>query len=129
MVAGVNLDGNLTYLDGSLMPPVVSGLARPFLLIGKDGETDTGPGWDAFLDATPGWARQLKLRGSEHASFTDAQVLLPQLDVGLGTLDPATSVRTQRAFLASATDRWLRGRDDHLLDGPSPRYPDVEFVR
>jgi hypothetical protein len=25
-------------------------------------------------------------------------------------------------------DRWLRGHDDHLLDGPSPCYPEVAFV-
>ncbi|GAA5165475.1 MULTISPECIES: alpha/beta hydrolase family protein [Amycolatopsis] len=128
VVAGVNLDGNLTYLDGSLMPPAAQGLGRPFLLVGKDGETDTGPGWTAFLAATRGWARQLRLRGAEHASFTDAAALLPQLGVGLGTLDPATSVRTQRAYVASFFDRWLLGRDDHLLGGPSRRYPAMEFV-
>ncbi|NYI93487.1 dienelactone hydrolase [Amycolatopsis endophytica] len=128
VVAGVNLDGNLTYLDGSLMPPAAEGLPKPFLLVGKDGEIDTGPGWEAFLAATPGWARQLTLRGSEHASFTDAVTLLPQLGVKVGTLDPDTAVRTQRAYVASFFDRWLRDRNDHLLDGPSPRYPDMEFV-
>ncbi len=129
VVAGVNLDGNLTWFDGSLMPPAADGLHGPFLLVGKDGETDTGPGWTAFLAATHGWARQLKLLGSEHASFTDAAALPPLLGVPLGTLHPATAVRTQRAYVASFFDRWLRGRDDHLLDGPSPRYPEMVFPR
>ncbi|NIH84558.1 alpha/beta hydrolase family protein [Amycolatopsis granulosa] len=128
VIAGVNLDGNLTWFDGSLTPPAAHGLDRPFLLVGKDGETDTGPGWDAFLAATRGWARQLELAGSEHATFTDAATLLPQLGVPLGTIDPVTAVRTQRAYVASFFDRWLRGRDDHLLDGPSPRYPQMVFV-
>ena len=128
VVAGVNLDGNLTWLDGSLMPAAANGLARPFLLIGKDGETDTGPGWDAFLANTEGWARQLRLLGSVHATFTDAEALLPQLGITVGTLDPATAIRTQRAYVASFFDRWLHGQDNHLLDGPSPRYPEMAFV-
>ncbi|GHF40582.1 dienelactone hydrolase [Amycolatopsis bartoniae] len=128
VVAGVDLDGNLTYYDGSPMPPAAEGLAKPFLLVGKDGTTDTGPGWTAFLAHTPGWARQLKLLGSEHASFTDAEALLPQLGVGVGTLDPATAIRTQRAYLAAFFDRWLRGGDGRLLDGPSSRYPAMAFV-
>ncbi len=128
VVAGVNLDGNLTWFDGSLMPPAEEGLRGPFLLVGKDGETDTGPGWNAFRAATQGWTAQLRLLGSEHATFTDAAALVPQLGVPLGTLDPATAVRTQRAYVASFFDRWLRDRNDHLLDGPSPRYPEMVFV-
>lgn len=37
-------------------------------------------------------------------------------------------VADARFVLASFFDRWLRHRDDHLLDGPSPRYPEVAFV-
>jgi hypothetical protein len=40
----------------------------------------------------------------------------------------AVMAAAQRAYVTSFFDRWLRGRDDHLLDGPSPRYPDVVFV-
>ncbi|KAA9156974.1 Tat pathway signal protein [Amycolatopsis acidicola] len=133
--AGADLDGNLTYYDGTLMAPAEQGLMAPFLLLGKDGDTDTGPGWSAFLAHTHDWARQLKLLGSQHASFTDAEALLPQLGQpdsvlrnDIGPLDPATAVRTQRAYVASFFDRFLRHRDNHLLDGPSPRYPDMAFV-
>jgi dienelactone hydrolase len=134
--AGVNLDGNLTYLDGSLMPVASDGLDRPFLLLGKDGATDTGPGWQAFLANTSGWARQLTLRGSQHASFTDAEALLPQLDLSpsvladdIGTIEPDVAVRTEEACLSAFFDRWLRGRDTGLLNGPSAAYPALEFVR
>jgi dienelactone hydrolase len=135
ITAGLNLDGNLTYPDGSLMPVATHGLDRPFLLLGKDGPTDTGPGWQAFLASTPGWARELTLRGSQHASFTDAEALLPQMGLtpavrtqDIGTIDPAVAIRTEKAYVSAFFDRWLRGRDNHLLDGPSPAYPAMKFV-
>jgi dienelactone hydrolase len=135
ITAGLDIDGNLTWLDGSLMPVATHGLDRPFLLLGKDGPTDTGPGWHAFRTNTPGWTRQLTLRGSQHASFTDAEALLPQMNLpstvrtkAIGTIDPAVAIRTQQAYTAAFFDRWLRGRDNRLLDGPSPDYPAMEFV-
>ncbi|NUS16079.1 MAG: Tat pathway signal protein [Streptomyces sp.] len=133
--AGIDMDGNLTNYDGTLMPVAQHGLTRPFLLMGKDGPTDTGPGWQAFRANTPGWTRQLTLRGSEHASFTDAEALLPQLELppatrtqDIGTVDPATAIRTNEAYVAAYFDHWLRGRSGRLLDGPSPRYPAMEFA-
>jgi hypothetical protein len=33
-----------------------------------------------------------------------------------------------RAYMMSFFDRWLRHRDDHLLDRPSPGFPEVAFV-
>jgi hypothetical protein len=66
ITAGLNMDGILSWLDGSLMPVATLGLDRPYLLLGKDGTTDTGPGWQAFLAHTRGWARQLTLRGRHH---------------------------------------------------------------
>ncbi|MEU3459286.1 Tat pathway signal protein [Streptomyces sp. NPDC006733] len=133
--AGIDMDGNLTHFDGSLMPVAEHGLTRPFLLLGKDGPTDTGPGWQAFSARTPGWTRRLTLRGAEHASFTDAEALLPQLGLppatlaqDIGTIDPATAIRTNEAYVAAYFDHWLRGRSDRLLRGPSDRYPEMEFV-
>ncbi|MEH0420640.1 alpha/beta hydrolase family protein [Streptomyces sp. B21-083] len=133
--AGINMDGNLTNFDGTLMPVAEHGLTRPFLFMGKDGTTDTGPGWQAFRAHTPGWTRQLTLRGSEHASFTDAEALLPQLGLppatqtqNIGIIDPATAIRTNEAYISAYFDHWLRGRSDRLLNGPSDRYPAMEFV-
>ncbi|MEU5536121.1 Tat pathway signal protein [Streptomyces sp. NPDC020362] len=133
--AGINLDGNLTNYDGTLMPVAEHGLDRPFLLMGQDGDTDTGPGWTAFRAHTPGWTHQLKLLGSEHASFTDAEALVPQLHLpcatrkdDIGTIDPKIAVRTNEAYVSAFFDHWLRGTDGRLLDRPSPRYPAMKFV-
>ncbi|MEV6112945.1 Tat pathway signal protein [Streptomyces sp. NPDC052109] len=134
--AGIDMDGNLTNLDGSLMPVARHGLDRPFLFMGKDGTTDTGPGWQAFRAHTPGWNRQLTLLGSEHSSFTDAEALVPQLRLrpcerahDIGTIDPATAIRTNEAYVSAYFDHWLRGGSGRLLEGPSPRYPDMVFVK
>ncbi|TWF91397.1 alpha/beta hydrolase family protein [Kitasatospora viridis] len=141
IAAGLDMDGNLTNLDGSLMPVAQHGLDRPFLLMGKDGTTDTGPGWNAFEANTPGWTRQLTLKGSQHASFTDAEALLPQLlpRVGqsgqvrandIGTINPALAIHTTEAYVAAFFDHTLRGSAaaGRLLDGPSAKYPAMEFV-
>jgi dienelactone hydrolase len=134
--AGIDMDGNLTNIDGSLLPVAQHGLDRPFLLLGKDGKTDTGPGWRAFRAHTPGWNRQLTLLGSEHGSFTDAEALVPQLCLrrrertdDIGTIDPATAIRTNEAYVSAYFDHWLRGHSGRLLEGPSPRYPDMVFVK
>jgi hypothetical protein len=52
---------------------------------------------------------------------------LAHLDIG--TIDPARAVPAEEAYLSAFFDRWLRGHDNHLLDGPSPRYPEFTFVR
>ena len=33
------------------------------------------------------------------------------------------------AGLRLVFDRTLRHRDGHLLDGPSPRFPEIQFIR
>ncbi|WP_369394116.1 hypothetical protein AB5J72_46085 [Streptomyces sp. CG1] len=37
--------------------------------------------------------------------------------------------RTNEAYVAAYFDHWLRGRSGRLLDGPSPKYPDMVFVK
>lgn len=45
----------------------------------------------------------------------------------VGTIDPTTAVTDERVYTEAFFDEYLRGRDDHLLDGNSPCYPDVTF--
>ncbi|MEU6481023.1 hypothetical protein ABZ858_29920 [Streptomyces sp. NPDC047017] len=117
-----------------------AGLDRPFLLIGKDGNTRrTVPSWDALWRHSRGWHRGLTPVGAEHATYPDAESLLPQIardlhlpagtaEASIGTLAPGRVVRTQRAYLTAFFDRWLRGIDDRdLLDGPSPHHREARF--
>lgn len=143
--AGINMDGTLEYNqepNGThLMPVAEHGLDRPFLLMGSHGnDHTTEPSWRAFWSHTPGWHRDLTLRHSGHQSYTDLEAIMPQLVAAgagvpdeavkeaVGTVGSDRAVAAVRAYVTSFFDRWLRGRDDHLLDGPSRRHPDVAFV-
>ncbi|GGV46135.1 lipase [Kitasatospora herbaricolor] len=143
--AGVNLDGTMEFpLPDSTGSPfgtaVQDGLDVPFLLMGTDnpdsGSHQQQPSWQAFWQHTRGWHADVTLTGSRHGSYTDAESLLPQLarqDAApaatvaddIGTVRPERAVAATRAYVASFFDRWLRGRDDHLLDGPSARFPEM----
>ncbi|MEU0517924.1 lipase [Streptosporangium sp. NPDC006007] len=132
--AGVNL-------DGSLPPPVTAGTDRPFLLFGSDpGPGPEDPSWDRFLAGQRGWKRELALIGSTHTSFTDLETLLPQaapilgltpsqVTQAIGTLDPHRAIHAQRDYVRAFFDLHLRHLDNHLLQRPSPRYPQIRFLR
>ncbi|WP_203842031.1 alpha/beta hydrolase family protein [Winogradskya humida] len=138
--AGINLDGTmgLDPLDPEVLSPVAQrGLDRPFLLVGSDGTGETitnDPSWTSFWAHSTGWKAALTLTGSRHASFTDAEVVLPQvagplrLDPAtvrddIGTLDPRLALRTLDRYLSGFFDRFLRHRGGGFLDDPEPVYP------
>ncbi len=143
--AAVNLDGTMAYPGpdgrGSHLSEVSrTGVDRPFLLMGTDaadsGEYDRQPSWRALWQHSGGWRRNVTLTGSQHGAYTDAAALLPQLarqgvvpwgtvrrDVG--TVRGERAVEATRAYVASFLDRFLRGKDDGLLDGPSDRFPEM----
>jgi dienelactone hydrolase len=140
ITVGIDLDGTLEYNrepDGTnLMPVAVHGLDRPFMLMGRHGsDHTTEPSWRAFWANSDGWHRDLTLRDSKHQSYTDLESIMPQtglpkevIEQAIGTVDPVRAVAAVRAHVASFFDRWLRGHDDGLLDGPSPHYPEIAFV-
>jgi len=133
--AGVNL-------DGTLYGPVVNeGLDRPFMLIAsQDHGRDNDETWDKFWANLLGWRLDLQLTGSGHNSFTDFQVLVPQAadvlnlppeavqQLRIGTINPNRSITNQRAYLTAFFDLHLRGCPSHLLDHPSRRFPEMQFL-
>uniref|UniRef100_A0AAU2VE49 Hydrolase n=1 Tax=Streptomyces sp. NBC_00003 TaxID=2903608 RepID=A0AAU2VE49_9ACTN len=144
--AAANLDGVMGYTqrdDDPANPSSVGtdGVDRPLLLMGKEGNNHhTVASWGAVWQHSKGWLRDLTLTGAEHASYTDMQSEIPQLArplglsaqtvaANIGTVEPKRSVAAQEACTAAFFDRWLRGQDRHLLDGPSARLPEVRFVK
>jgi predicted dienelactone hydrolase len=132
--AGVNLDGTMA---GAV---VDAGLDRPFMLVAAQNHgRDTDPSWARFWMNLRGWRLNLRLTGAGHNSFTDLQVLIPQL-VGvlhlppelvqllIGTVDPHRSVLAQRAYLTAFFNLHLLHHDGRLLTRPSPRFPEMQFV-
>ncbi|WP_394436385.1 alpha/beta hydrolase family protein [Streptomyces sp. SGAir0957] len=145
LAAAGNLDGVLAYVgddheDGHWSTVAAEGTDRPLLLMGSDGnDRTTVPSWRELWRHSTGWRRDLTLRGSRHATYTDAATLLPRIAASLGldretltgwvgTLPPHRAVAAQRAYVTAFFDRHLRGRDRGLLDGPSARFPEVDFV-
>ena len=132
--AGVNLDGTL------FGPVVNAGLDRPFMLVASQGHSrDDDESWAKFWANLRGWRLNLQLTGSAHDSFTDFQVLVPQaagvlnlppdaVQQLIGTIDPRRSTINQRAYLTAFFNLHLRHRNNHLLDHPSPRFPEMQFV-
>ncbi|MFE9452025.1 alpha/beta hydrolase family protein [Streptomyces sp. NPDC006739] len=144
--AGVNMDGTLEYTvkpDGTHLSEVARhGLNRPFLLMGSSSAAEGSdvrrePSWASFWQHQRGWKADVTLDDSAHVSFTDAEALLPQLAgrvpaatlaTALGTVDSHRAVAANRALVTSFFDRFLKGCDDHLLDGGASPYP-ITFVR
>ncbi|MFG2698315.1 alpha/beta hydrolase family protein [Kitasatospora sp. NPDC048407] len=146
--AAVNMDGQLHFPgpDGNtgvyLTDVAEKGLDRPFLLLGTRND-DSGPyqkqpGWDALWQHSTGWHADFTLDGSRHGSYTDAESLLPQLARqgaistealrgDIGDIRPERAVLATRTYVGSFFDRWLRGHDDHLLDGPSGSFPEMVY--
>ena len=131
--AGVNMDGSMPPSAGQA---AVRGVHRPFLLMG--GGLSSGvphnhahsADWGSFWSVSTGWKRDVYLPEAEHMSFTDAQVLLPQLDgdhtSAIGTVDPRGSLAAQRMYVAAFFDLHLRGRPTAVFDRAA--HPDVRIV-
>jgi predicted dienelactone hydrolase len=124
--AAINMDGRFWG------PLAQEGVNRPFLLLtGSEHTEQNDPTLASFLKASTGPKLHLALADSQHATFTDAEELEPELaqalgetpaDVAadLGTISPKTAVTDERAYIEAFFG-------NHLLDGPSPRFPDISF--
>jgi len=145
--AGADLDGSMAYSfgDGDFGDAVTRGLDRAFLLMGaglSGGKPHThveSADWRSFWANSTGWKLDLYVPDGEHFTFTDHQLLLPQLDAAfalpdslvtsvIGTVDPNRVIAAQRAYVTAFFDQHLRRRPQALLDGPSPEHPEVTFV-
>lgn len=122
--AGVNM-------DGTFRPELTEDLDRPFLMLGagEHGRPGADETWDASWPHLTGWARWLSVAGTAHSSFTDYSILAEQLgiDVGGESMTGARAARITRDYVAAFANLHLRERPQPLLDGPSPRYPEVRF--
>jgi predicted dienelactone hydrolase len=123
-------------MDGRFWGPLASeGVSRPFLLLtGSEHTEQNDPTLASFLAASSGPKLHLALANSQHATFTDAEELEPELatalgltpaDVAadLGTISPKTAVTDERAYIEAFFSKYLRHHDNHLLDGPLAALP------
>ena len=128
-------------LDGTVWGPVAAtGLDRPFMLMSsQDNGRNVDPTWKELWKTLRGWRLDLRLAGAEHLAFSDGAVLYPQampvlgLTTGqlaqlVGTIGGYRAIAVESAYVRAFFDRWLRHHDSRLLAGPSPRYPEIEFI-
>jgi dienelactone hydrolase len=131
--AGLAFDGPMES-----QPPVAD-LNRPFMLMTAQFPRPAEPAVEQFWSLLHGWRRTLQIDGAPHGAYCDQQWLIPQLAqiVGMsaedlaewiGSLDPARAVRIQQAYPLAFFDQHLRGRRQHLLDGPGRAFPEVRFI-
>jgi hypothetical protein len=134
--AGANLDGD--PFTGEMQGSV----HQPFLFFSHDYPQGckAAPACAPMLEmahlVNPGPAYFLQVSGTQHFNFTD----LSLRQVGLvrplfrlagysGSIDAGRGLQISNAYLAAFFDRYLKGRDNGLLNGPSPSYPEVQFIR
>jgi dienelactone hydrolase len=118
-------------LDGSFQPALETDLARPFLMLGagtQHGLPGQDPSWDETWPHLTGWRVWLHVPEMEHLSPTDVAVLGEWLGIPTQPLSGVRTVEVTRAYVNAFVDLHLRNRPQPLLDGPSPRFPEVDFV-
>jgi pimeloyl-ACP methyl ester carboxylesterase len=130
MLADQRVDAGVN-LDGSFQPALETDLARPFLVFGagaQHGLPGQDPTWDETWPHLTGWRRWLHAPEMEHLSVSDIAVLGDWLGIPAQPLSGERSVEITRTYTAAFVDLHLRHRPQPLLTGPSPRFPEVDFV-
>lgn len=82
------------------------------------------PDLQSVFDKSSADRYYLTVKGFFHQSFADVALLSPMF---AKEVSAEQSVRINREYVRSFFDRYLLGKEAPLLDGPSPRYPEVEF--
>ncbi|MFF0135017.1 alpha/beta hydrolase family protein [Streptomyces sp. NPDC005227] len=147
--AGAVLEGPLGYGpdDPALFAPVTrTGLRQPFLLAGSSYTPELAfththvPAWHTLWKNSPGWKRDFWTARARHQSYSDFEILIPELAARFGSppaavvagmigdVDPAGYTGERRAYLTAFFDRSLKRRRRPLLDNPTPDLPDVTRI-
>jgi len=115
--AGVNLDGPL------LGPVVDDGLDRPLLMLASNvAPFDNRPHWEPNWPNNSGLKLPILIPGTQHESFSDQQVILPQLvhaglqpatqaQAAIGAIEPTQSLDLQRQYLDNFFTAAFTGTD------------------
>jgi dienelactone hydrolase len=131
--AGVGFDG--TFVEPNLLTQTLN---VPYLFFCEDDtpQNESPPNDDRLpvFNHMATNAYWVKLTSTVHGSFADPGLLVDSASLqGVwGTpvsghfLPPARVTQIVRAYLLSFFNKYLKGQDDHLLDGPSSSYPEVE---
>ncbi len=127
--AGSNVDGS----TAPLIPH--TGLDRPFLFLGRDGQYSPGDGpaadtWARDWPLLTGWKRWLVVTGAKHPSFTDLGLLADQFGMPLGAATSGLRTMTiTRTYLRAFFDQHLRDAQQTPFDHLNAEHPEVRSCR
>jgi dienelactone hydrolase len=136
--AGSGMDG--FYFETNLLAQPIG---VPWLFFAEDGPTPV-PGLNPPDDRLEVFDKQLtnaywvKIASTVHGSFADFDLILDSDSLKTQWapptsgrfLPPARVSQIVRSYELSFFNKFLLGVDDHLLDGPSPQFPEVEqFIK
>ncbi|MCJ1294618.1 hypothetical protein MMC34_006176 [Xylographa carneopallida] len=138
IAAGVSLDGVF------FGPELEAGLDRPFLILGAEGHDSAKEGWwstwPGMWPKIRAWKKQLNVKGTGHASFSDVPLIIDVLDIrkdmpdpdgevdNWGTISGARMLEVQTAYVTAFFDRFLKGKSSKLLEGAAAEFPEVDFI-
>ncbi|MFF3838229.1 alpha/beta hydrolase family protein [Streptomyces sp. NPDC001930] len=123
--AGSNVDGS----TDALIPD--TGLDRPFLFLGRDGQYSPGDGpaadtWARDWPLLTGWKRWLVVAGAKHQSFTDLGLLADQFGLPLGAaISGLRTMTITRTYLRAFFDQHLRDVRRAPFDNLNADHPEV----
>lgn len=139
--AALDMDGIVGWDENDTGPGLSKlandGIDKPFVLMGSaTNDHYTSTSWNALWNHSHGWHRDIHLRGAEHASYTDAEALIPEIakqrklpaqaTAGIGWIDPQRAIAIEQTYVSAFFDRWLRGRDTGLFE--HNRFTEAELV-
>ncbi|WP_190124929.1 alpha/beta hydrolase family protein [Streptomyces inusitatus] len=125
--AGINMDGTF------FTPVPEGGLGgRPFMMLGAAESVPGSPdvSWDRDWRRLDGWKRWITPTGSHHFTFVDAPYLADQVEGAPqypGVPSGKRSAEITRDYVSAFFAQHLKRVPQPLLDGPSPRNPEVVF--
>lgn len=115
--------------EGAIADSIISeGLDRPFMFMFTDDHPDLP---DRVYGRLNGPVYTLIMEGFRHVDFTDFPVWSDNtalVEVSLiGTNDGLRTLQIINVYLLAFFDRYLKGEDVPLLNGPSEDYPEVDI--
>ncbi len=121
--AGINIDG---FMYGDI---VTTPLEKPFMFMHSETSIDTAFINDFFFNESHADAYMMKIDGARHPNFGDLSLFggILKLYETLGPIDGERCVDIQNEYVLAFFDKYLKDKTYILLDGPSDKFPEVDF--
>ena len=123
--AGINLDG---FMYGDI---VEKPLLQPFMFVHSVSSDPQAYINDYFFKKAENDAYMMKIKGTTHANFGDLSLFggIFKTRGVLGSINGERAVEIQRAYVLSFFNRYLKDKNEELLEKDLSEYHEVEISR